>query len=82
MRTTLDLDEKAVQEAMAIAPGRTKTAIIEEALIEFTRRRHLAQFRDLRGKFEWEGNLDELRGRQPRPKTHKADAGTNERPHR
>lgn len=28
--------------------------------------RSLARFRELRGKFHWEGNLDELRGRTPR----------------
>lgn len=67
MRTTLDLDEAVVREAMAVAPGRTKTAVIEEALQDFARRRKLAQFRDLRGQFEWQGDLDELRGREPLP---------------
>lgn len=65
MRTTLDLDEQAMQEAMAVAPGKSKTAIIEEALREFAHKRRLAEFRDLRGKFRWEGDLDELRGRRP-----------------
>ena len=65
MRTTLDLDESAMAEAMKVAPGKTKTWVIEEALREFARKRNLARFRALRGKFEWEGNLDELRGRNP-----------------
>jgi Arc/MetJ family transcription regulator len=63
MRTTLDLDRGAVEEAMKVSPGLTKTAVIEEALREYSRRRRLAGFRDLRGRFRWEGDLDELRGR-------------------
>jgi hypothetical protein len=50
---------------MKVAPGKTKTWVIEEALREFARKRNLARFRALRGKFEWEGDLDELRGRNP-----------------
>jgi hypothetical protein len=64
MRTTLDLDEAAIQAAMAAAPGRTRTDLINEALVEFARRRRLARFADLRGTFRWEGDLDELRSRK------------------
>ncbi len=66
MRTTLDLDEAAVEEAMKVAPANTKTWVIEEALREFARRRKQARFRDLEGQLQWEGNLDDLRGRTPR----------------
>ena len=65
MRTTLNLDDGAVKEAMAVSPGKTKTAVINEALAEYARRRRLAGYRSLRGKFRWEGNLDELRQREP-----------------
>jgi Arc/MetJ family transcription regulator len=71
MRTTLDLDDSAVEEAMKVAPGKTKTWVIEEALREFARRRKLARFASLRGKFQWEGNLDDLRGRTPREEPEK-----------
>ena len=66
MRTTLNLDDEVVAAAMKLSPGMTKTAVIEEALRMYTRRRSLAEFADLRGKVNWEGNLDELRGRVPR----------------
>ena len=66
MRTTLDLDDEVVKAAMKLSPGMTKTAVIEEALRMYARRRSLAEFRDLQGKVHWEGNLDELRGRVPR----------------
>jgi Arc/MetJ family transcription regulator len=63
MRTTLDLDEAAVKEAMAAAPGRTKTSIINEALRDFARHRRLRKLHALRGSDRWEGDLDELRKR-------------------
>jgi Arc/MetJ family transcription regulator len=63
MRTTLDLDEAAVKEAMAAAPGRTKTSIINEALRDFARHHRLLKLHALRGSDRWEGDLDELRKR-------------------
>jgi len=65
MRTTLNIDDDAMQEALAASPGKTKTGVINEALREYTRRRRLEGYRSLRGKFRWEGNLDELRQRRP-----------------
>jgi Arc/MetJ family transcription regulator len=64
VRTTLDLDDTAVAAALEAAPGRTKTDIINEALREFARRRRLRGLLDLRGKFQWEGDLDDLRQRR------------------
>lgn len=63
MRTTLNLDDQAIDAAMATAPGRTKTEIINQALREYARRRRLRGLLDLEGAFEWRGDLDELRGR-------------------
>ncbi len=68
MRTTLNLDDEAVEQAMKNSPGKTKTEVINEALRQYARRRNLAQFADLRGKFKWEGDLDELRKRTSRAK--------------
>ena len=65
MRTTLELNDEAIAEAMAQAPGRTRTEVINEALREFARRRRLARFAELRGTFHWEGDLDEIREREP-----------------
>ncbi len=65
MRTTLNLDDGAVTEAMAVSPGQTKTSVINEALREYARRRRLERFRSLRGKFQWQGDLDDLRRRRP-----------------
>ena len=63
MRTTLNIDDEALQAAMKFAQGRTKTEVINEALRRFARakkRRRLLQFQ---GEVEWEGDLDALRKR-------------------
>jgi hypothetical protein len=65
MRTTLNLDDSAVREALAVSPGMSKTGVINAALREYVRRRRLEGYRSLRGKFRWEGDLDELRQRRP-----------------
>lgn len=66
MRTTLDLDEKALAAAMAVNAGRTKTAVINEALRDYARRRRLRALLKFEGRVRWEGDLDELRNRTRR----------------
>jgi Arc/MetJ family transcription regulator len=64
VRTTLNLDEAALRGAMRTAPGLTKTAVINEALREYARRRRVRRLLKYRGRVRWEGNLDELRERK------------------
>lgn len=66
MRTTLNLDDAAVEGAMRLSPGKTRTAVINEALREYARRRRVRSLLRFRGKLRWEGNLDELRARASR----------------
>jgi Arc/MetJ family transcription regulator len=66
MRTTLNLDDEAMEAAMKAAPGRTKTDVINDALREYARRRRLRGLLKFRGKVRWEGNLDQLRERTGR----------------
>lgn len=63
MRTTLNLDDEALDAAMSVSEGRTKTEVINEALREYARRKKLRELLRWRGKVEWQGDLDELRGR-------------------
>lgn len=63
MRTTLNIDDVALAGAMKTAPGLTKTAVINEALREYARRRRVRRILDFRGKAPWEGDLEMLRGR-------------------
>lgn len=62
-RTTLELDEAALRSAMSVSKQRTKTAVINEALRDFARRRSLRRLLALQGALRWEGNLDRLRRR-------------------
>lgn len=59
MRTTLNLDDEALAGALEMAPGKTKTDVINGAL-----RRRLLGFLRVRGKLRWEGDLDQLRHRE------------------
>jgi Arc/MetJ family transcription regulator len=63
MRTTLNVDDEALDGAMQTSPGKTKTAVINEALREYARRRRLRGLLKFQGKLRWEGNLDDLRQR-------------------
>jgi Arc/MetJ family transcription regulator len=66
MRTTLNLDEDALAGAMKVSSGKTKTAVINEALRDYARRRAVRGFLRLEGKLRWEGDLDALRKRERR----------------
>lgn len=63
MRTTLNLDDRALEEAMAQSEGRTKTEIVNEALRQFARAKRRKDLLKLRGKVRWEGDLEALRKR-------------------
>ena len=63
MRTTLNIDDEALQAAMKLVQGRTKTEVINEALRRFVRAKKRRQILELQGRIEWEGDLDALRKR-------------------
>ena len=63
MRTTLNIDDEALQAAMKFAQGRTKTEVINEALRRFVRAKRRRQLLQFQGEVEWEGDLDALRKR-------------------
>jgi Arc/MetJ family transcription regulator len=64
MRTTLNIDEKALAEAMRRAPGKTKTEVINTALREFARKARRTELVALKGRVPWDGDLDRLRKRR------------------
>ena len=63
MRTTLNIDDEALQAAMRFSEGRTKTEVINEALRRFVRAKRRRQLLQMQGKIEWEGDIDALRKR-------------------
>ena len=65
MRTNIDIDEKLVEEAMALSGEKTKKSVVEEGL------RRLIQLEKQRKAFEemkgigWDGDLDAIRRSWP-----------------
>jgi Arc/MetJ family transcription regulator len=66
MRTTLNIDDEALAAALKTAPRMTKTAVINQALKDYARRRRLRKLLTFEGKVDWSGDLDALRKRKPR----------------
>ena len=64
MRTTLDLPEDLLVEAMKITHTSTKTGVIIKALEELVRKSKISNLKKYRGKFDLDIDLDELRDRR------------------
>ena len=63
MRTTLDIPEDLLSEAMKVTQARTKTEVIKFALEDIIRKNKLQKLKSYRGELEIEINLDVLRKR-------------------
>lgn len=63
MRTTLDLPDQLVQDAMKASHQKTKTAAIVTALQDFVRKARLRDLRSFKGQVDLDLDLDTLRKR-------------------
>jgi hypothetical protein len=63
MRTTLDLPERLMRDAMSASHQKTKTAVIIEALHDFVRKTRLQELRSFKGQVELDVDLNALRKR-------------------
>ena len=61
MRTNIDIDDDLMRNALRSSDARTKRAVVEEALRLLIQTRGQASLRRLRGKVQWEGDLDTSR---------------------
>ena len=61
MRTNVEIDDALMKEAMQLTRIKTQKQVIESALKEFIAANHRQQLMSLRGKVEWEGNLEDMR---------------------
>jgi Arc/MetJ family transcription regulator len=66
MRTTLDLPEKLLNEAMKATRINTKTKVIITALEDLVRKSKISELKEFKGKIDLAIDLDEIRGRQCR----------------
>ncbi|MGI8518670.1 MAG: type II toxin-antitoxin system VapB family antitoxin [Acidimicrobiia bacterium] len=64
MRTNIDIDDDLLNEAALVAGTRTKKATVEYALRDLVRRKKRQGMLRLKGKIEWEGDLDRSRAGQ------------------
>jgi len=63
MRTTLDLPENLLNEAMKVTHTDTKTAVIVKALEELVRKSKISDLKKYRGKIDLDIDLNEIRDR-------------------
>jgi len=66
MRTNIDIDDRLMNQAMRRSGARTKKAAVEAALRLLVDTYAQTGIRTLRGKVQWEGDLEQSRlGRTP-----------------
>ena len=60
-RTNVVLDEKLVQDCIKATGIKTQKALIDHALRELLRHENQLRILELKGRINWDGNLDEWR---------------------
>jgi len=63
MRTTLDLPEKLIDDAMKVTKINTKTKVIITALEDLIRKSKISGLKDFKGKVDLDIDIDVIRGR-------------------
>jgi hypothetical protein len=66
MRTTLDLPEELLNEAMKATRINTKTKVIITALEDLIRKSKISELKEFKGKIDLNIDLNNIRGRQCR----------------
>jgi Arc/MetJ family transcription regulator len=64
MRTNIEIDDELMAEALKLSGLRTKRAVVDAALRALIERQSRQLLRESFGKYPWEGDLDQMRGRQ------------------
>lgn len=61
MRTNIVIDDKLMKEALKLSGLKTKKETVEEALKLLVQRKRQERIKKLRGKLQWEGDLEDMR---------------------
>lgn len=61
MRTNIDIDEDLIREAMKLTGITTKKGVVEKALAQMVSLKKQERIKQIRGKYQWEGDLDQMR---------------------
>jgi len=62
MRTNIVIDDKLMDDALKATGLKTKKEAVEEGLKLLIQKNKQQAIRKLRGKLQWEGDLNEMRG--------------------
>ncbi len=63
MRTTIDLPDALVNEALRCSPQKTKTSLIITALEEYIRKNKIQELKNFKGKIKIDLDLNTIRKR-------------------
>ncbi len=61
MRTNIIISNELMDKAISLSHNKTKKAVVEEALQLLVRFKEQLKIRELRGKLNWEGDLELMR---------------------
>lgn len=61
MRTNIEIDDRLMKDTLKITGLKTKREVVDLALKELLRLEKQTGFRKLRGKIDWQGDLEEMR---------------------
>ena len=61
MRTNIVIDDDLINEAMTLSKLKTKKAVVETGLKLLVQIKKQERLKSLRGKIEWNGDLDAMR---------------------
>lgn len=66
MRTTLDIDDKLLDEVVKLIGGRNKSEALNKLMSDYVKRKRIEELRAMLGKTDLMDNWDELRHMEPR----------------
>jgi Arc/MetJ family transcription regulator len=61
MRTNIVIDDKLMRDALRLTGLKTKREAVDQALRTLLRLRRQSEIRGLRGKLDWQGDLNAMR---------------------
>lgn len=61
MRTNIVIDDQLMDQALKLSRLKTKRAVVESGLRLLIQTKKQEQIKELRGKLNWEGDLEKMR---------------------
>jgi len=61
MRTNIEIDDKLLKDALRYTGAKTKREAVELGLLKLVQLGKQIQVRKMRGKLQWEGDLEAMR---------------------